>query len=319
MLLCEHLWCTMATIDLNLLRAFVTVYETGSFSSAADRLGVPRSTVSRAVAALEESLGIVLFHRTTRKVSASTAGVALYDRVVPSLAALEASLMDLPERKDAPSGLLRVTSTADLGTMVLAEAVTRFTARYPGTQVEVHLTSKIVDLVRDGFDLALRVSGSSLRDSALVARKVGTLEIRLYASPAYLARRGAPRSLEELKNHDWVGFQGAPPALLTGAGSKAAVDAVPRVTANDMFFVREVLKTGAGVGALPSFMADAEVAAGTLARVMPHWLARTGTVYLVHPGRKHLPRKLTAFRELLTEMLRQRPLAVSADEQVNSR
>lgn len=313
MLLCEHLWCTMATIDLNLLRAFVTVYDTGSFSSAADRLGVPRSTVSRAVAALEESLGVLLFHRTTRKVSPSTAGTALYDRVVPSLAALEASLTDLPERNDAPSGILRVTATADIGTMVLAEVVTRFTSRYPGTQVQVHLTSKVVDLVRHSFDLAVRVAAGPLRDSSLVARKVGSLAIQLYASPAYLARRGVPRSPEDLQNHDVVGFHDAPPLILHNAGSKTVVDAKPRVSGDDMFFVREVLKAGGGVGALPSFMADAEVTAGTLARVMPRWVSRTGNVYLVHPGRKHLPRKVTAFRDLLTEMLRQRPLAAAVD------
>ncbi|PTL81882.1 LysR family transcriptional regulator [Vitiosangium sp. GDMCC 1.1324] len=299
-------------MDLNLVRAFVAVHDTGSFSNAAERLGVPRSTVSRAVATLEESLGVLLFHRTTRKVSTSTAGAALYARMAPSLAALEASLEELPEREEEPSGTLRVTTTVDLGAMVLSEAVTRFTTRYPDTQVEVNLTNAVVDLVRDGFDLALRVSMKKpLRDSSLIARRVGTIVAQLHAAPVYLARRGVPRTPEELRSHDWVAYPGTMQVLLAGPGSTADVDARPRITCNDMFFVREALKAGAGIGAIPSFMADAEVAAGTLVRVMPNWVGQTGAVYLVHPGRKHVPRKVTAFSELLAELLRQRPLSVA--------
>lgn len=298
----------MTTIDLNLVRSFVAVHEAGSFSRAAERLGVPRSTVSRAIATLEESLGVRLFHRTTRNVSVTTAGTVLHDRVAPLMTALEGSLADLPEREKVPSGLLRVTSTVDLGTTVLAEAVARFTHRYPATQVDVHLSNNMVDLVRDGFDLALRVSGRPLRDSSLVARKVGVIVIQLFASPAYLARKGVPRSPEDLKSHDWVGFRPSVKMVLVGPTSEAVVDQRPRITVEDMSFMRALLKAGGGVGALPSFLADEAVAAGTLVRVMPRWVAHTGGVYLVHPSRKHLPRKVTAFGDLVTELLRQRPL-----------
>ncbi|MDI1483195.1 LysR family transcriptional regulator [Polyangium sp. y55x31] len=302
-----------ATIDLNLVRAFVAVHVEGSFSAAAARLGVPRSTVSRAVAVLEESLGVTLFHRTTRRVSISTAGAALFDRVAPLLQALQASLADLPEREAAPSGTLRITSTVDLGAMVLAEAIARFSVRYPNVRVEAHLTNTVVDLVKEGMDLALRVWHSPLRDSTLVARKVGTLAIHLYASPSYLARRGAPRVPGDLDGLDWIAFRGVPPLLLSGPASKATVSATPRIAGDDMWFLREVIKAGAGIGSLPSFMADADVAAGTLVRVLPRWTAYSGTVYLVHSGRKHLPPKVTAFRELVAEMLRQRPLSVPDD------
>ncbi|WP_224367337.1 LysR family transcriptional regulator [Hyalangium versicolor] len=299
----------MATIDLNLMHSFVAVHDTGSFSRAAERLGVPRSTVSRAVATLEESLGVLLFHRTTRKVSTTTAGASLYDRVAPSVNSLMASLAELPEREEEPSGTLRVTSTVDLGVTVLAEAVKRFTVRYPKTQVEVLLSNTLVDLVRDGVDLALRISLRPLRDSTLVARKVGSIAIQLYASPAYLARKGTPRTPEELQSHDWIGFRGAPQVLQAKPGSLGDLGAHARVTCDDMSFAREVVKAGAGIGMLPSFSADAEVAAGALVRVMPRWASSTGAVYLVHPGRKHLPPKVTAFSELVHELLRQRPLA----------
>lgn len=302
----------MATIDLNLVRAFVTVHDAGSFSGAASRLGVPRSTVSRAVSALEDTLGVLLFHRTTRKVATTAAGLALFDRVAPSLAALDASFSDLPDREEVPSGTLRVTTTVDLGTVVLAEAVTRYTARYPDTQVEIHLSSTMVDLVRDGFDLALRISAGPLRDSSLIARKVGVVTFQVYASPTYLARRGTPRSPADLREHDWVTFRGAAALQLSMAKSKSVVAARTRVTCDDMFFAREVLRTGGGIGALPSFIADGDLAGGLLTRVLPRWSAPTGTVHLVHPSRRHVPPKVTAFRDLLFEMLRQRPLSPAA-------
>jgi DNA-binding transcriptional LysR family regulator len=294
---------TIDSIDLNLVRAFVAVHDAGSFSAAAARLGVPRSTVSRAVAALESSLGVRLFHRTTRKVATSTAGRALYDRSAPVLLALEASLADLPEREELPSGTLRVTTTADLGAAVLAEAAARFTARYPAVQVEVHLSGVPVDLVRGGFDLALRVWRGRLRDSTLVAQRAGSIALRLYAAPGYLARRGSPRTAAELSAHDWVGYRGKSGAVV-GPGKRAQPR--PRITCDDMFFVREALKAGAGIGLLPSFLGDVEVAGGMLVRVVPSWATRSGAVYLVQPSRKHQPRKVTAFRELVSELLRQR-------------
>ncbi|WP_394850429.1 LysR family transcriptional regulator [Pendulispora brunnea] len=309
----------MGTIDLNLVRAFVAVHETGSFSGAAARLDAPRSTVSRAISSLEASLGVRLFQRTTRQVSTTTAGVSLYERLAPSLSALENSLAELPEREEEPSGTLRVTSTVDLGTTVLAEAVARFTSRYRGARVEVYLSNSVVNLVRDRVDLALRVSPRKMRDSSLVVRRVGTITLQLYASPAYLARRGTPRAPSDLLSHDWVSYRGARHLQVTDAGEwslsdlppKTRITSEPRVVCDDMSFAREALKAGAGFGAIPTFLGDVEVANGTLVRLMPRWVTHTSRVYLVHPGHKHVPPKLTAFRDIVVEILRQRPLSVS--------
>ncbi|HYU15248.1 MAG TPA: substrate binding domain-containing protein, partial [Candidatus Acidoferrum sp.] len=183
------------------------------------------------------------------------------------------------------------------------------TARYPRTQVEVRLGSALVDLVRDGVDLALRVSPGRPRDSTLIARKVGDVVIRLYAAPAYMARRGSPRNPAELRDHDWVSFRGAPPLQLSTAESRSVIQARPRIVCDDMLFAREVLRNGGGIGALPSFIADGDLADGRLLHLLPRWTARTGTVSIVHPGRKHIPRRVVAFRDLLLEMLRQRPLS----------
>ena len=295
----------MAPIDLNLVRAFVAVHESGSFSAAGERLGVPRSTISRAVAALEESLDVLLFHRTTRKVTTTAAGLALHERLSPSLLALETSLSDLPEGKDEPAGTLRLTTTTELGSTMVAEAVTRFTALYPKVDVDLHLDNQVVDLARGGFDLALRVSSGSLRVSSLIARKLGNLSLQLYASPAYLARRGTPRSSSDLASHDLIGIRSAPPMPLV-ARSKRQVPR-SRIDCDDMLVARALIRAGGGTGMLFSFLADGDVMEGRLVRVLPNWLAHAGTVFLVHPSRRHVPHKVTAFRDLVLEILRHRP------------
>lgn len=287
-----------APIDLNRLRAFALVHETSSFSAAADRLGVPRSTVSRAVSALEQASGVLLFHRTTRRVAATAAGLALYERVTPALASLHQTLVDLPEGVAGPSGALRVTTTPDLGTALLAHAVARYTARYPDVRVEISLSGAVVDLVKERFDLALRFARKPLRGAALIATRLGPVRFHLYAAPSYLARRGVPRSEAELLAHDVVALPrgGAP------GGAK------PRVVCDDKLFAREVLREGGGIGALPPYLANGDVAAGTLVRVLPRFQVETGAVYLVQPGRKLVPQRVAAFRALLLELLRQRPL-----------
>ena len=296
-----------APIDLNLLRAFAAVHGSGSFSAAAAQLGVPRSTVSRAVLALEAELGQQLFQRTTRRVTTTRVGLSLFDRVAPQLESLAGALSDLPEAGQEPAGLLRLSATADLGAMVLAEAATRFTQRYPQAQVEVALTDRLVDLVREGFDLALRLT-SRPATSSLVARKVGTVLLQLYAAPSYLARRPAPRTPAAVAEHDWVSYTTLPIALSCG-GTRRVVNAVPRVRGNDMFFVREALRAGAGLGVLPTFLADAAVASGDLVRVLPEWVVFSSKVLLVRPAHRQAPRKVQAFQELLLELLRQRPIS----------
>jgi DNA-binding transcriptional LysR family regulator len=290
-----------APVDLNHLRVFVAVHTTGSFAAAAEKLCVTRSTVSRSIAALEAAVGARLFHRTTRKVSTSSAGLALYDSVGRSIGALESSLARLPVESAAVTGTLRVTTTTDLGVALLGEVTARYLARYPGTRVEANLCNEVLDLVREGLDLAIRISRDRLVGGSLVAQRVGSFSLRLYASPIYLARRRAPRAPEELREHEYVGL---PPARygLTQVES--------RVHSNDFFFYRELLRAGAGIGLLPPFLASSDVLSGVLTPLLPQWTSPAESVYVVQPSRENQPRKVAAFRELLVETLRQRPLGV---------
>ncbi len=290
-------------MDLNLLAIFEAVARTSSFSAAAKELRLPKSSVSRGVARLEADLGVQLLIRTTRQVSITAAGTALYDRMAPLLRSMNAALGELPEREEEPSGTLRITAPVDLGVALLAEVVTRYTARYPAVSVELHLTGRVVDLVAERFDVALRV-GMKLEDSSLVVRRVTPIVLRLFASPLYLARRGTPRSEADLASHEWVVFRSGPQKLrLTGEGHQAA-GTHGRIECDDLLFVRDAVRAGAGLGLLPEFLADPEVVGGTLVRVLPRFERQAGQLHVVTPAAKHVPSKVSAFRDLVVELLR---------------
>jgi DNA-binding transcriptional LysR family regulator len=257
------------------------------------------------VARLEAEIGAQLLHRSTRHVSLSTAGATLYQRSAPLLASLRRAVDTLPEREVEPSGLLRLTAPNDVGARLLAELVARFTARHPAVQVDVHLTNRNVELVAEGFDLALRASSRPLKDSSLVARRLTGFDVRLLASPAYLARRGTPRTPKELAGHDWVVFRpGRNPLRLEGPGAVVELELRGHIVCDDLAFAREAVRAGAGIGVLPMLFVEAEVAAGELVRVLPRHSLSAGSLYIVHPAARHLPLKITAFRDFLLESLK---------------
>src|SRR5512138_1584286 len=293
-----------AAVDLNHVVVFEAVARTGSFSAAAKELGLPKSSASRAIARLESYLGIQLLFRTTRKVSLSEAGTALYDRVTPLLRSMKAALGEIPEREEAPSGTLKVTAPVDLGVLFLAEVLSRYTARYPAVSVDLHLTGRVVDLVGEGFDVALRVA-SKLEDSSLIVRRAAPVLFQLFASPVYLARRGTPRAADELDEHDWVVFRGGPQKLRV-TPVRAAAERAPRIVCDDLLFVRDAVRAGVGIGLLPTFVAEADVIAGSLVRIVPKFERPAGSLYIVTPSAKHVPGKVSAFRDLVLEMLRTR-------------
>jgi len=299
-------------MDLNLLGVFEAVGRTRSFSAGARELGIPKSSASRGIARLEAELGVQLLLRTTRQVSLTAAGTTLYDRVVPILGSVRAALGELPEREEEPAGELRVTAPVDLGVLFLAEVVTRYTARYPAVSVDLHLTGRVVDLVAERFDVALRVA-PRLRDSTLVVRRAAPIVQQLFASPRYLARRGTPRSEADLADHDWVTFRPGPQRLRVVA-PKEALGVVPRsrIVCDDLLFVRDAVRAGAGVAFLPDFAAEADVVAGTLVRILPRFERIAGYLHVVTPAAKHVPRKVSAFRELVLELLKARGVLAPA-------
>ncbi|MBL8952641.1 MAG: LysR family transcriptional regulator [Myxococcaceae bacterium] len=294
-------------MDLNALELFVAVAETSSFSVSAKKLGVPKSTVSRGLQRLERELGVTLVNRTTRQVSLSTAGQALLERVGPQLAQLKKTLGELPEIEEKPSGHLRITAPVDLGATMLPELVASFVARCPSVSVEVNVSNRVVDLVGEQFDLAFRGGSDRLRDSSLVAKKAGVMAMRLFAAPAYLARRGTPRTLKELDGHDWVVFPSFRELMLTNGTDAVTVHPKGRIVADDLFFIREAAVQGAGIAVVPPYLAEKDVAAGQLARVLPRYETRNGGLWLVTPP-GHLPKRTIAFRDYAVDWFKTHPL-----------
>jgi DNA-binding transcriptional LysR family regulator len=292
----------MPPVELDLLRVFVTVADEASFSRAADKLGLTKGTVSRALARLEGEVGAELLHRTTRQVALSTAGTALYERTAPHLAALKNAIADLPEREQEPSGELRLTAPPDIGSIVLPEILARFTLRYPAIRVDVRLSNGLVDLVASGFDLAVRAAGE-LKDSTLAVRKLSTLGAGYYAAPGYVARRGEPREYGDAA-HDWVVLAALSRRFPLPAGVK------PRLVSDDFMFLREALRASIGVGMLPTFVGEPHVVSGDLVRVLPRTKIALGSgLVLLYPSSGTVPRKVMAFRDFLLEALKARPIA----------
>jgi len=298
----------METIDLSQLSLFMAVAEAASFSRAAQRAGVSKSSLSRGVARLERDLGQQLFYRTTRRVSLTAAGAALFERAAPQLAALRQAIRTLPEHEKPPSGALRISAPNDLGVSVLASIAARFCARYPDVRLDIELTTRRVDLVAERFDAALRATGR-LEDSSLVARKLSTVKMQLFASPGYLAQRGVPRRPSDLTDHDLVQFRGlrGPIPLCAGNGAGRRAPAA-RILVDDFAFIREVLRSGGGIGLLPSFLAREDVLSGILVRVLPRYVAAQSALFFIHPAARHVPAAVRAFRDFLLELLGDRRL-----------
>jgi DNA-binding transcriptional LysR family regulator len=297
----------MGTVDLNDLGVFVAVAETESFSAAASRLRLPKSSVSRAIARLEGSMGMPMLHRSTRRVTVSSAGRALYEKVRGEIASLRESVAEVPELAEEPSGRLRITAVADASEF-LADLVAGFVSRYRSVEVDLRLTNDYVNIIAEGIDLALRFSTKRLQDSSMTARKLSGSPMHLFASPSYLAREGTPRTPEQLDRHEWVVYRRATRVPLRSGSRTAVVDSRGRVTCDDMSFLRAALVNGLGIGFLPPVFAQGEVAAGKLVRVLPVWSSPMSDLWAVWPGGRQVPRKVSAFLDFMSEALKARPL-----------
>ena len=290
-------------VGLDLLGIFVAVADETSFSRAARRLGITKGTVSRAIARLEQALGTELIHRTMHRVALSTAGIALYERTVPHLTALAHAVGRLPERAEQPSGELRLTAPHDVGVILLPELLASFALRYPEIRLDVRLTNQSLDLVGEGFDLAIRATVTKLmRNTSLKARRLCGVDARVCASPAYVARRGEPRQFAE-PGHDWIVYPGMAQTLGAPRGFQA------RVISDDFLLTRDILREGGGVGLLPGFVAEPYVRAGLLVQLLPAMRLRGfASYFLLYPSSAQVSRKVVAFRDFLLEYLKAHPL-----------
>jgi DNA-binding transcriptional LysR family regulator len=290
--------------DLNSVRVFAQVVESGTFRGAAQALGQPKSTVSLRVAKLEDQLGERLLERTTRRLRLTEAGAAYHRRALAALEALREAEQTLSDQRLRPSGHLRVTTTFEGGQFLFAPIFAEYVRRYPEVELVVVLADRHVDLIEEGIDVAIR--SGALADSGLVARRLripGTL--RYYASPAYLAARGTPRRPRDLERHDCLIMTGQrePRVWKFGSGKKPALVKVrARAEANSFVVVGEFAKAGLGIACMPVYVAAAAVASGALVSVLDRYVRASGPAHAVYPSARHLSPKVRALLELLDEV-----------------
>lgn len=292
-------------LDLNEIALFVHVAKLGSLTAASKALALPKSTVSRKLSQLEERLGARLVQRTPRHLSLTERGKLFFEHcsgLLDMMAHAEAAVMDAEQQ---PRGPLRVSAGMDFGVAVVGPLMQEFLAAHPQVTIDLYLSDRTVDLVAEGFDVAIRIG--VVRGAALLTRLLGKTSGVLCASPAYLARHGTPRSPSELEQHRCVVYN-APPhgnewELRSEDDSRITVQVKTRLTVNSLAMVRDAALAGLGIARLPSFICSGPLATGALVRVLPHHAAVERPVYAVCVGKKFMPAKVRAFLDFLAERM----------------
>jgi len=295
-------------MDLNLITAFVRVVEGQSFTEAAKVLGLPKSSVSRRVSELEKELGVQLLHRTTRKLTLTDAGRTYFEEAERALLGLDAAAEAASGLDRQPRGTVRLTMPVEIGLMSMSDLLAAFTREYPDIHVEVSLDSGPVNLAEEGFDIGIR-SGRA-QDANVVARRLGSMDAGLFASPAYLVRRGTPERLSDLSNHDCVLTRAREQKALWRLdgpdGEVSNIEVHGRVTSAEPLFVWQAVSSGLGIGLLPLVAVSACMAAGKMplvTRILPEYAVRGVELQVVTPTGQKRPHRVTLLRNFLVENL----------------
>lgn len=287
--------------NLNRLAYFVAVVDHGGFTQAADRLGVNKGLVSRQVASLEEEVGARLLVRSTRRVEPTPAGRAFHQRATQILREAEDAYAEIAQDRTAPRGTLRITAPHDYGNSVAVPAIADFLARYPNCRAEARLNDQTLDLMQGDLDLAIRVGW--LSDSSLKARRIGSFEQVMVASPVFadrLAHMTSPEQLLELPfianamlrdPLSWTFSKPGQEQVLLQTHAVLTVDTTQAVHAAALRAV--------GLGVMPDFAIRHDIASGALRRVLPDWQLPAGGIYVVFPAARFRPSRVTAFVDML--------------------
>ena len=288
------------------MKVFAAVVDGGSFAAAAERLDTSRAMASKQVQKLEEHLGTRLLNRTTRKLSLTETGRAFYERSTQILNDVEEAEQIAGQMTRAPRGELKVSVPLSYGQHRLAPLIAEYARHFPQVRVNIALSDRKVDLVEEGFDLAIRIA-SSMPQSDLIARKIGGARNYLCAAPSYLAAAGIPASPADLTTHPCLGY------TLTGTGtewrmegphgSTVAVPVSGPIRADNGDMLRLAAVNGCGIIFQPQFIVAGDLAAGSLVRILPEWQSGELGIYAVYPSKKHLSAKVRTFVDFLAERL----------------
>ena len=294
-------------LNLNRLVYFTTVVETGSFTAAADRLDVAKAVVSHQVGKLEEELGATLLRRTTRRVTATEEGRLFYDRAAVILREAEAAYGDISQSVGRPTGTLRLTASLDYGAKVVAPTIAEYLKKYPKMKVEAIFDDAISNLVDEQIDLGIRIGW--LADSSNQARRLGTLQQVVVATPRLAASLPPNASPTLAKSLPWVGnaqLRGVGQWLFSKGGKTVLTELNPIVVCDKTPAVQACVLAGIGLGIFPDFAVEDEIAGGRLVRVFADWTLPAGGIHAVFPPARFRPAKVRAFVDLLVAAERKR-------------
>jgi DNA-binding transcriptional LysR family regulator len=288
---------------LSEVAVFVRVVELGSFTRAADELEVSKAAVSKYVSRLENRLGARLLNRTTRRLTLTEAGELLFRRSVAALAELGDAERDVAQLTGKPRGMLRITAPTYFGTVSLAPLLKDFRAAYPDITLDLDLDDRLVDLVTERFDVAVRISGMS--DSSLVARRLAPTPLVVVGSPAYFRRSGVPQAPADLTAHDCLGYSLARPPdawrFRVSKGRWVTVTVSGSLRCNNDFVLKQAVLDGLGLGMFPSFFVGGELAEGRLVQVLKDYETPRLSINAVYASRRHLPPKVRVFLDFLAD------------------
>ncbi|NTZ04506.1 LysR family transcriptional regulator [Burkholderia metallica] len=281
---------------LNDMALFVEVVKARGFRRAAQALGMPNSTLSRRIGALEKAIGLRLLHRTTRRIELTEAGQLYFERCKRIVDDARLAHEQLGELLAEPAGVLRASFPVDFAVLYLTPLIVEFANRYPKLTFDFELTSRRVDLVSEPFDVAIRMGESA--DSQLVARRLATFRNHLYASPRYLQRAGEPREPDDLRRHECLGVRRNDVWVLNDGKRRVEVPVGARYNVNSVGMIRQLAVHESGIVGLPEAVVADDVAAGRLRRVLPGWEGTPVPVYAMTETRL-LPAKTQHFIEFL--------------------
>ena len=291
---------------LSVMQAFRRIVERGSFARAAEDLGVSPALLSREIKLLEESLGSTLLTRTTRSMSLTDAGRLYYDEAIGILDAVTGVETRIRDGAGAVRGHLKVNASSSFGQTVIAPILPDFLDCYPDLRLTLSMDDRVVDMVEGGFDVSIRVR-AAMPDSALVARRIGTIRQRIFAAPAYLERAGVPQAPKDIAQHRVIGFLLADHltswALHDPSGT-ITIDLDPKIRVGNSLVLRDLLIAGQGIGTLPDFVSNAAEAQGALVRVLPDFELPAPETFAVTASRLGMDAKVTAFLDHLRRALR---------------
>ncbi len=290
------------------MRVFSAVVEASSFVAAADNLGMSKAAVSRNVSELEQRLGVRLMHRTTRKLSLTPEGEVFLVRCRDILANIESSEAEISTRSVTASGLLKVSLPVSFGIRHLAPLWSEFLADHPQVTLDVQLADRVIDLVDEGFDLAVRIA--RLPDSSLISRQLTSTRLVLCAAPSYLKRRGTPAHPSELAQHDVLGYSLMAMGdqwQFTGPEGPVCVKVRPRMWTNNGDSCVAAALQGSGIQLQPTFLIDEELASGQLVEILPQFRSVELGIYAIYPSRKFVLPKVRAMVEFLANKLQRAP------------